>query len=333
MTSKKRLNNIVPVVALRDFGGLVLFAVGRGVVEFQILDADAGVGVDGACDEGVSADDCVFTYDGIAAENGGSCVNGDIVQNCRVALFARKSLAASRGKSSQRNALINLHILADDCGFANHNAGTVVDKEVLADGCTRMDVNARFGVGVFCHESRENRNMQKVEFMGNAVDGRCHEAGIGEDDFVEAAGCGVAVISGVQIRFQEFTDLRNLGEKFFTNSITFDLAFIGSHSATKFTVIQCNRHLFVKVVEGIFDKNRKGIFGVINLVRTISEVSWINDSNQILQYRLNLGLIGSIVNIDIVDMLAAIVIVENNLYGFFDFGFLDKFVHKLSRKK
>ena len=28
------LNNVVPVVALRDFSGLVLFAIGRGVVEF-----------------------------------------------------------------------------------------------------------------------------------------------------------------------------------------------------------------------------------------------------------------------------------------------------------
>ena len=63
-------------------------------------------------------------------------------------------------------------------------------------------------------------------------------------------------------------------------------------------------------------------------MRTIPEVPWINDSDQILQNRLDFGLVGSIVNIDIVDMLAAIVIVENNLYGFFNFRFLDKFVHK-----
>ena len=84
----------------------------------------------------------------------------------------------------------------------------------------------------------------------------------------------------------------------------------------------------MKVVERIFDKNCKAVLGVVNLMRTISEVSGINDSNQILQNCLDFGLVGSIVNIDIVDMLAAIVIVENNLYGFFNFRFLDKFVHK-----
>jgi hypothetical protein len=42
---------------------------------------------------------------------------------------------------------------------------------------------------------------------------------------------------------------------------------------------------------------------------------------------LNLGLVRSIVNVNLVDMLVAVVIVEDSLYGFFDFGFFDKFVH------
>ena len=170
------LNNVVPIVALRDFCGLVLFAVGRGVVEFQILDAHAGVGVNGTRDECVAADNSVFAHDCIAAENGGSGVNGNVVLNRRVAFFAGKSLTASCRECAQRNALINLHVLADDRGFANDDAGAVIDKEVLADGCARVDVDTRFGMGVFGHESRENRNMQKVEFMGDAVNGRCHES-------------------------------------------------------------------------------------------------------------------------------------------------------------
>ena len=89
------LNNVVPVVALRDFCGLVLFAVGSGVVEFQILDAYASVRVNGTRDECVATDDCIFAHDGIAAENGGSSVNSNVVLNRRVALFAGKSLAAS----------------------------------------------------------------------------------------------------------------------------------------------------------------------------------------------------------------------------------------------
>ena len=69
----------------------------------------------------------------------------------------------------------------------------------------------------------------------------------------------------------------------------------------------------MEVVKCIFDNDRKTIFGVVNLMRTIPEVSRINDSDQVLQNRLDFVLVGSIVNIDVVDMLAAIVIVENNL--------------------
>ena len=125
--------------------------------------------------------------------------------------------------------------------------------------------------------------------------------------------------------------MRNLGEKFLTNSIALDFTFIGSHGAAELTVIQRNSHLLVEVIECIFDENRKAILGVVNLVRTIPEVSRINDSDQILQNRLDFGLVRSIVNIDIVDMLAAIVIIKNSLYGFCYFRFLDKFVHRLMR--
>ena len=42
--------------------------------------------------------------------------------------------------------------------------------------------------------------------------------------------------------------------------------------------------------------------------------------------------VGSIIDVDVVDMLAAIVIGKNRLDSFFDFRFLDKFVHRLSWK-
>ena len=117
--------------------------------------------------------------------------------------------------------------------------------------------------------------------------------------------------------------MRYFREEFLANAVTFDLAFVRGHCAAELAVIQRNRHLLMKVVKGILDNDREAVLGVLNLMPTISEVSGINDSNQILQNRLDLGLVGSIVYVDIVDMFAAIVIVKNNLYGFFNFRFLD----------
>ena len=63
-------------------------------------------------------------------------------------------------------------------------------------------------------------------------------------------------------------------------------------------------------------------------MRAVSKMSGIDNSNQILQNRLNLGLVRSIVYIDIINMLATVVIGKNSLNSFFDFGFFDKFMHK-----
>ena len=322
MRASFRLDDVVPFFALGDFFGLV-FLVGGHVIHFEVFHAHAGVGTYGIRDEGVAADDGVFAHDGVSAENGCPCVNGDVVLDGGVTLFAGKFLAASCGKGAEGYALVNLHVLADDSSFANHDAGAMIDKKVFADGGSRVNVDARSGVRVFGHQSRKHWNMQKVKFVGDAEDGGRHEAGVSEDDFVEAAGSGVAIVGGVQIRLQEFADLRNLREEFLANAVAFNLALVGGHGAAKLAVIQRDGHLLVKVVKGIFDQDREAVLRVVNFVCAVPEMPGINHPNQILQNRLNLGLVGSIINVDIIDMLVAVVIVEDGLYGFFDFGFLD----------
>ena len=215
--------------------------------------------------------------------------------------------------------MVNLHVLADDGCFANHDSGTVIDKEVFANRCARVDVDSRFGMRVFGHEARQNRHMQQVKLMGDAEDGGCHEAGVSEDDFVKAAGGWVAVVGSVQVGFQEFADLRNLREEFLADAVAFDFALVGCHGAAELAVIECDGHLFMEVVESIFDNDRETVFRVVNLVRAVPKMSRIDNPDQVLQNRLDLGLIGSIVDIDIIDVLVAVVIVEDSLYGFFDF--------------
>ena len=66
------------------------------VVVHQLLTlyADPRAFGNGACDEGVAADDDVFSYDGIAAEDGSARIDRHVVVNGRVALFATQVLTA-----------------------------------------------------------------------------------------------------------------------------------------------------------------------------------------------------------------------------------------------
>lgn len=57
-------------------------------------------------------------------------------------LHAGQRLAGTRGQSAQRNALVDLHVVADRGGLADDDAGCMVDEEVLADRRAGVDVDA-----------------------------------------------------------------------------------------------------------------------------------------------------------------------------------------------
>lgn len=253
-----------------------MLLIGRNVVHFEALHAHAGIGRDRTRDEGATADDGIFAHDGITAKNGGVCVNGYVVLNGGVTLFAGEALAPACRKSTESDTLVNLHVLAYHGGFANDDACAMIDKEVLADGCARMDIDARFGMGVFGHETRENGYMQKVKLVGDAVNRCRHKAWVGEDNFVEAAGSRVAIVGGVQVGFKAFANQWNLGEKLLADTVAFNLALVGAHGAAELAVIESNGHLLVEVVKGVLDNDRKAVLGVVNLVGAVPEMPRIN---------------------------------------------------------
>ena len=48
---------------------------------------------------------------------------------------------------SQSDTLIELHVVADDAGSANHHTRSMVDGEMMTDGSRGMDVDACFRMG------------------------------------------------------------------------------------------------------------------------------------------------------------------------------------------
>ena len=96
---------------------------------------------------------------------------------------------------------------ADVAGFADDDAGAVVDEEAGADAGAGMDVDAGLGVGMLGHHARDQRYAEQQDLMGDAVNGDRLEAGIAEDDLVVALGGRVALEGGLDVLLQDQADV------------------------------------------------------------------------------------------------------------------------------
>ena len=97
---------------------------------------------------------------------------------------------------------------ADGGGLADDDAGAVVDEEMRSDGGAGMDVDAGDTVGIFGHHAGENGDAHGIELVGDAEDADGFKRRIGQHDLVRAFRGGVALVSGLYVRFQRGLDLR-----------------------------------------------------------------------------------------------------------------------------
>lgn len=66
---------------------------------------------------------------------------------------------------AEGDALIDFDVGANDGGFADYDAGAVVDEEVISDCGAGVNVNASAAVGVFCHDARDVGYAEGVDFV------------------------------------------------------------------------------------------------------------------------------------------------------------------------
>ena len=122
-------------------------------------------------------------------------------------------LASSCGKSSERYSLIELDIVSDNGSLTDNYACAVIDKEVLAYGSSRVDIDACGAVSIFRHDTWNDRNSEQVQLMCHAIYGYGLYAGIGIDDLVLARGCRISVKRSGQIGVEKISDLWNCFQK------------------------------------------------------------------------------------------------------------------------
>ena len=107
----------------------------------------------------------------------------------------------------------------------DHDAGAMIDKEILVDRSARMDIDACQPVSMLCHNSRNQRNTHGKQFMGNPVNGDSVDSRIGVNNLFHAVSGGIAVISRLNVRLEIFSDLSDPAEKFV--ALTADFQFDG----------------------------------------------------------------------------------------------------------
>ena len=97
------------------------------------------------------------TTNGDASQNGGVGIDNDVVFQNWMPWDAFDGLTVGIKREtfgSQRNALVELHVIADDARLANHHTRTMVYRKVTADLSSRVNVDTRLAV---CHLRNDAR--------------------------------------------------------------------------------------------------------------------------------------------------------------------------------
>ena len=114
-------------------------------LESRFLGDDERIWRDAMHERNVCADGTAFSEDGLAAENGGVRINGDVVFDIRMPLGAAHELATvvlGEAAGSEGDAVVEFDVVADLASLANDDAGAVVDEEMSADACSWMNIDA-----------------------------------------------------------------------------------------------------------------------------------------------------------------------------------------------
>ena len=143
-------------------------------------------------DDRIAADFDVVA-DANVAEHFSACAHGDVVAQGGVALAGLVAGAA------KRDALVEHAVVAHNGGFADDDAHGVVDKEMLADLCSGMNLDA----GNVAGDLREHTGERAMTVLPEPVLGHVVPLGvqarIGKEDDQTALRGGVLRLDGLDV--------------------------------------------------------------------------------------------------------------------------------------
>ncbi len=146
----------------------------------------------------VTANDRIRANYGFASKYGGPSVDDDVVFDGRVPLFPSDDIAGFilwKTQGADRDALIELHVVTDIRGFADHHAGAVIDEETLSDLGARVDIDPGSGMRILGHDARQKRDADPHQLVRNSEYADGVDRRISEYDFIRALGRGISVVA------------------------------------------------------------------------------------------------------------------------------------------
>ena len=71
--------------------------------------------------------------------------------------------------TSQTDTLKDTDIITNHTGLTDHCSGAVVDRKVMPNPGSRMNINTRFRMSQFCYNTGNIRHTQLIQLMGDAL--------------------------------------------------------------------------------------------------------------------------------------------------------------------
>lgn len=134
-------------------------------------------------------DGAVAVYDDVVAEDGMAVDTLD-----GVALRIEGEALGTKG-----DALVELHVIAEDTRCSDDDTRAVVDGEVATDGGGGVYVDTRLAMGHLGDDTGDEGYAQQVQLVGHAVAHDGAYGGVAADDLAVAGGGRVALVGGHHI--------------------------------------------------------------------------------------------------------------------------------------
>lgn len=128
-------------------------------------------------------------------------------------LMGLPSLSKWETLGAEGDTLVELDITPDDTCLANDDTRTVVNREILTDVGTGVDVDTCLGVSKLGHEARDEGHAHETELVSDTIVGEATDDGVAGDDLCMTVRRRVTVVSRYDIGSEDTTDLRQTADE------------------------------------------------------------------------------------------------------------------------
>ena len=173
-------------------------------------------------------------------------------------------------------------------------------------------------MGVLRHDAGDDRDVQLIELVGEAIYGNSIETGVADDDGVRTLRSGVAVEQGVDVCVEVLPDagkgLEELHGHFLGALLDDGVALIG----VLFVELEREGDLLTQAVCDIFRDRRDGGADVVSLIGPVDMVTGVEDAQQLVD-DLDDGIgAGDAVHVEVVDDTAVVIVGHDVVYDLDD---------------